>query len=201
MRWIRRQWLSLAASLQGPAVRNVRPYRRAKPSGIPFKSKPTGVAAEAGLTDPVVYGGTDSTTLILEAIRCGCASLDYDNDGWQDVLLSGARLEGRAEDATVRSYKNNCDGTFRDVTEEAGVRAQRSADFRKRHRTRCGPAKQQGKLTSATGNSNGQPRSMARCSQSTPNSGASIIGYEGRCCGTPINRMRQKRQSRNSNSS
>ena len=32
---------------------------------------------------------------ILEAIGCGCAFIDYDNDGWMDIfLLSGTRLEG-----------------------------------------------------------------------------------------------------------
>ncbi len=126
MRWTRRQWLSLAGSplaAQGPAVRKVRPQRRAKPSGVPFESRLTDVASQAGLTEPVVYGGSAKATFILEAIGCGCAFLDYDNDGWLDVLLlSGARLEGNAGDATVRLYKNNRDGTFREVTEEAGLR-------------------------------------------------------------------------------
>ena len=26
----------------------------------------------------------------LEAFGCGCAFLDYDNDGWQDILLVGS---------------------------------------------------------------------------------------------------------------
>ena len=126
MRWTRRQWLGLAASplaAQGPAVRNVRPQRRRKPSGIPFRARLTDVAAEAGLTQPVIYGSPDASTFILEAIGCGCAFLDYDNDGWLDILLlSGARFENSPEQATVRLYKNNRDGTFKEVTEEAGLR-------------------------------------------------------------------------------
>ena len=54
---------------------------------------------------------------------CGCAFIDYDNDGWMDILLlSGALLDGDAPDATNRLYKNNRDGTFTDVTDKAGLR-------------------------------------------------------------------------------
>jgi hypothetical protein len=126
MRWTRRQWLSLAAAplanAQGPAVRNVKPQPRGKPSGIPFEARLTDVAAKAGLTKPVVYGDPVNTTFILEAIGCGCAFLDYDNDGWLDILLlSGSRLDGAPEDATLRLYRNNRDATFTDVTSDAGL--------------------------------------------------------------------------------
>ena len=53
---------------------------------------------------------------------CGVAFLDYDNDGWEDIyILSGTRLEGGNPDWTNRLYKNNRDGTFTDVTKEAGL--------------------------------------------------------------------------------
>ena len=43
---------------------------------------------------------------ILEAIGCGCAFIDYDNDGWMDIfLLSGTRLEGDPEGASNRLYR------------------------------------------------------------------------------------------------
>ena len=125
MRWTRRQWLTLAAAplaAQGPATRRVRPQPRGEPSGIPFESRLTDVARQAGLTRPVIYGAPEQTTYILEAIGCGCAFLDYDNDGWLDVLLlSGTRLDGDPEGATLRLYHNNRDGSFSDVTEEAGL--------------------------------------------------------------------------------
>ena len=55
---------------------------------------------------------------------CGCAFVDYDNDGWMDIfLLRGTRLDGAPPGATNRLYKNNRDGTFTDVTEQAGLRA------------------------------------------------------------------------------
>src|SRR5208282_913483 len=61
---------------------------------------------------------------IIESTGCGCAFIDFDNDGWMDIfLLCGTRLEGAPEGATNRLYKNNRDGTFTDVTEKAGLHA------------------------------------------------------------------------------
>lgn len=112
----------LAAPLlgQGVSSRGVRPTARARPSGLPFHSRLTDIAKEAGLTEPIVYGGVETKKYILETIGCGVAFIDYDNDGWLDIfLLSGSRLEGSA--ATNRLYKNNRDGTFMDVTAKAGL--------------------------------------------------------------------------------
>jgi hypothetical protein len=111
-----------AALAQGVSSRGVRPQPRGKPSGRPFASRFTDVAAQAGLTHTTVYGGVESKSYIIEVVGCGVAFLDYDNDGWLDVfLLSGTRLEGAPEGATNRLYKNNRDGTFTDVTEKAGL--------------------------------------------------------------------------------
>jgi hypothetical protein len=107
---------------QGVATRNVKPVPRGKPSGIPFDARFTDVAAEAGLTLPVIYGGVEHKNYILETVGCGVAFLDYDNDGWLDVfVLSGKRLSDGAPDSGNRLYKNNRDGTFTDVTEKAGL--------------------------------------------------------------------------------
>jgi len=47
----------------------------------------------------------------------GCAFFDYDNDGWMDIFILGGRtLEGIPEGASNRLYKNNRNGTFKDVT-------------------------------------------------------------------------------------
>ena len=102
--------------------RGVKPTPRAKASGLPFDAKFTDIAAHAGLTTPVVYGGVDRNDYIIEAIGCGAAFFDYDNDGWLDVfVLSGTRWEGAPPGATNRLYRNNRDGTFTDVTEKAGL--------------------------------------------------------------------------------
>ena len=124
--WTRRAFLAgLAAApgwAQGVSTRGVKPMPRGKPSGIPFLAEFTDVAAQAGLSHPVIYGPEDHKDFILETVGCGVAFLDYDNDGWLDLfVLSGTRFEGAPLGTTNRLYKNNRDGTFTDVTEKAGL--------------------------------------------------------------------------------
>jgi enediyne biosynthesis protein E4 len=108
---------------QGVANRTVKPVARPAPSGRPFHAHFVDVAAAAGLHAPVIYGSADSKKYILEATGCGCAFIDYDNDGWIDIfLLSGTLLTGNPPEASNRLYKNNRDGTFTDVTDKAGLR-------------------------------------------------------------------------------
>ncbi len=117
----RRKFLELLA--QGIASRGVKPTPRGKPSGLPFNARFVDIAAQAGLTQPVVYGGLEKKDYIIETVGCGCAFIDYDNDGWLDIfVLSGTRLADPPPGATNRLYKNNRDGTFTDVTEKAGLR-------------------------------------------------------------------------------
>lgn len=112
-----------AAWGQGVASRGVKPAPRGTPSGLPFGSKLTDVGLKAGLVHPTICGGVDRKDYILEVLGCGVAFLDYDNDGWLDVLvLSGSRLDSSAKDATNRLYRNNRDGTFADVTAKVGLR-------------------------------------------------------------------------------
>jgi hypothetical protein len=107
---------------QGVSSRAVKPQPRGKPTGIPFDACFTDVADKAGLTAPLIYGPEDHRTYILETVGCGCAFIDYDNDGWLDIFtLSGTRLDGDPPGATNRLYKNNRDGTFTDVTAKAGL--------------------------------------------------------------------------------
>jgi hypothetical protein len=89
------------------------------------------VAARAGLTRPSVYGGLAKKRFIIETNGAGVAFLDADGDGWVDALvLNGTRLaEGKRQEETWPAgkapvshlYRNNRDGTFRDVTEESGL--------------------------------------------------------------------------------
>jgi hypothetical protein len=109
---------------QGVSTHTTKPMARPAASGRPFNAHFVDVAAAAGLRDPVIYGGVESNKYILESTGCGCAFIDYDNDGWMDIfLLSGTRLGGDPPGATNRLYKNNRDGTFTDVTEKAGLKA------------------------------------------------------------------------------
>jgi hypothetical protein len=58
-----------------------------------------------------------------ETLGAGCAFLDYDNDGYPDILLvNGQDWPGHTKAATtLKLYHNNHDGTFTDVTRKAGL--------------------------------------------------------------------------------
>jgi hypothetical protein len=65
------------------------------------------------------YGGK----LLPETLGSGCAFLDYDADGWQDILLvNGMDWAGhKRQRTTMKLYRNNRNGTFTDVTNAAGL--------------------------------------------------------------------------------
>ena len=65
------------------------------------------------------YGGK----LLPETLGSGCAFLDYDRDGWQDILLiNGMDWAGHKRGVTpLKLYRNNRNGTFTDVTHAAGL--------------------------------------------------------------------------------
>ena len=82
----------------------------------------TDVTSAAGLQfhhNSGAYGGK----LLPETLGSGCAFLDYDADGWQDILLiNGMDWPGHERQcSTLRLYKNNRNGTFTDVTRAAGL--------------------------------------------------------------------------------
>jgi hypothetical protein len=76
----------------------------------------------------VLDNGTTPDKPVIDAVLGGVAVLDFDNDGRLDVFFTnGARIPGLAKDDPRfwnRLYRNQGDGTFRDVTERAGVRGQ-----------------------------------------------------------------------------
>ncbi len=109
---------------QGVTERHVKAQARGAKTESPFHSRLVDVAVQAGLRMPTIYGPIDHKDYILEAVGCGCAFFDYDNDGWMDIfLLSGTTRDGTAVEATNRLYHNNRDGTFTDVTHHAGLAA------------------------------------------------------------------------------
>jgi enediyne biosynthesis protein E4 len=128
MNFSRRNFLYLSCGAWGTkllgqvATRGLKQGVLPAPSGRPFDAYFVDVATQAGLIFPTIYGGVDYKEYILEADGCGCAFIDYDNDGWMDVfVLSGTRLNGAPPNTSNRLYKNNRDGTFTDVTEKAGL--------------------------------------------------------------------------------
>jgi len=87
------------------------------------------VTEKAGLNKFHHRSGTPEKKTIIETPGSGVALLDYDNDGWLDVfLLNGstlAALKGKEPAPRSMLFHNNHDGTFTDVTDEAGVSNER----------------------------------------------------------------------------
>lgn len=82
----------------------------------------TDVTANAGLAfrhNSGAYGGK----LLPETLGSGCAFLDYDADGWQDILLINSMdwPGHKRQHSTLKLYRNNRNGTFTDVTKAAGL--------------------------------------------------------------------------------
>lgn len=91
-----------------------------KPGVISFED----IAAEAGLNMLNVSGGDAHKEFIIETLGNGSVIFDYDNDGWPDVYLpNGSTVEGfpKHHAPTGHLYHNNHDGTFSEVTLQAGV--------------------------------------------------------------------------------
>ena len=131
-RWTRRNLLrtapALCASTLFPRILAAAPQAGSAGAHEPLAaahkpfSKFTDVAKSAGLTATMYYGVPETVTYIVEEMGGGCAFFDYDNDGWMDIFILGGRmLDEIPKDASNRLYKNNRDGTFTDVTKEAGL--------------------------------------------------------------------------------
>jgi len=80
------------------------------------------VTSDAGIKfqhNSGAFGGK----FLPETLGSGCAFLDYDRDGWQDILLiNGMDWPGHKQRrSTLRLYHNNGNGTFTDVTSRAGL--------------------------------------------------------------------------------
>ena len=98
-------------------------------SGIPFSLPAvtpgfqfTDVTTPAGIQfehNSGAYGGK----LLPETLGSGCAFLDYDADGWPDILLINSMdwPGHKRRRSTLKLYHNNRNGTFADVTKSAGL--------------------------------------------------------------------------------
>ncbi|MGB8835797.1 MAG: CRTAC1 family protein, partial [Candidatus Acidiferrales bacterium] len=71
----------------------------------------------------VHYNGSFGKKWLPETMGPGVAFIDYDNDGWQDLLIvNGMDWPGHVrKHSTLALYHNNHDGTFSDVTQKAGL--------------------------------------------------------------------------------
>lgn len=81
------------------------------------------VTRQAGITFQH-WSGASPEKYVLETMGSGAAFLDYDNDGWLDIyFVNGGTVPEHPSPAPVRHalYRNQKDGTFVEVTAEAGV--------------------------------------------------------------------------------
>ena len=116
-----------AATTPGAAPAEVA-NQTASPSPSPTTPRPSGpiefadVSAQAGIHFKH-NSGAFGKKYLPETLGNGCAFLDFDNDGWQDILLvnSTAWPERKTPKSILALYHNNQDGTFTDVTRQAGL--------------------------------------------------------------------------------
>ncbi|HYE73413.1 MAG TPA: VCBS repeat-containing protein, partial [Blastocatellia bacterium] len=83
----------------------------------------TDVTAQAGIRFKH-NNGAFGKKYLPETNGSGCAFIDYDNDGWQDVLLinsSDFADAPKKRNTVMALYHNNQNGTFTDVTAQSGL--------------------------------------------------------------------------------
>ncbi len=82
------------------------------------------VAHQAGIQFTNVSGGAKTKRYLLETTGNGLAWIDYDRDGYPDLFfVNGTTIEGfrAGQEPTNHLYHNNRDGSFTDVTVQAGM--------------------------------------------------------------------------------
>jgi enediyne biosynthesis protein E4 len=82
----------------------------------------TDVTAQAGIHFKH-NSGAFGKKYLPETMGSGVCFLDYDNDGWQDILLVNSMdwPEHKSGRSLPALYHNNKDGTFTDVTQQSGL--------------------------------------------------------------------------------
>ena len=84
----------------------------------------TEVTEEAGLGDFVHATGAVGDKWYPEPMGSGGGFIDYDGDGWLDILVAGGgnwEADPADQPQALWLYRNQGDGTFSEVTEEAGL--------------------------------------------------------------------------------
>jgi len=83
------------------------------------------VAQKAGLYTWKHTMGTAQKKYIIDTNGSGVGLIDYNNDGWLDIYMVNGSTEdaltGKTTPPHAALFRNNHDGTFTDVAEQAGV--------------------------------------------------------------------------------
>jgi enediyne biosynthesis protein E4 len=109
-------WAAIAVLAMGTAF--AKSKTKGAPAGVHFED----VTRAAGIKF-THNNGAFGKKWLPETMGSGVAFLDYDNDGWQDILLvNGMDWPGHVgQQSTLALYHNERDGTFKDVTKKAGL--------------------------------------------------------------------------------
>jgi hypothetical protein len=109
--------LDSLGSAKTPAITSAQKTTLAK-SGVHFED----VTRAAGINF-IHNNGAFGKKWLPETMGPGVGFIDYDNDGWQDILLvNGMDWPDHAgKHSTLALYHNNHDGTFTAVTKKAGL--------------------------------------------------------------------------------
>jgi hypothetical protein len=102
-----------------PVAPNTNATAPPRPSGpIEF----TDITAQAGIRFKH-NSGAFGKKYLPETMGSGVCFIDYDNDGWQDILLINSMdwPGHKSSNSYPALYHNNKDGTFTDVTRQAGL--------------------------------------------------------------------------------
>jgi len=98
------------------------------PSASPNVPRPSGPIEFTDVTNQAGIhfkhnSGAFGKKYLPETLGNGGAFLDYDNDGWQDIVLvnSSDWPEHKTAKSFLALYHNNQNGTFTDVTHQAGL--------------------------------------------------------------------------------
>jgi hypothetical protein len=107
---------------------NLAPAQPAKPQ--PSRPSPVrfeDISSRAGVKF-ILNNSATANKYQIEPMVAGVAIFDYNNDGWPDIYFAnGAKIPELAKTGPEyfnRLYRNNGDGTFSDVTEQAGVKGE-----------------------------------------------------------------------------
>jgi enediyne biosynthesis protein E4 len=111
----------LAATVAGGAA----PAKAPQTPETPETPRFTDVTAAAGIRF-VHNNGKSGKKYLPETLGSGAAFFDADGDGWLDVFLVNSRdwKAGGKKRSLPALYRNNHDGTFRDVTRGSGLDAE-----------------------------------------------------------------------------
>jgi hypothetical protein len=116
---------ALALCLFSGCIHPSQPRHSSPPSVSPDHVQFSDVTQAAGIHF-THFNGAAGKRYLVETMGAGGAFLDYDGDGWLDILLlNGRPLTRTAADGslthTAALYHNNRDGTFTDVTRGSGL--------------------------------------------------------------------------------